>query len=342
MVNNAEPWWHRKTRLPPMARAWLLLVLLPVGLPVPFGAGLHQGPGDTNAVDLNVLVWHPFPDEQGDPWGIGVVDVNGSRFDWMAGYHGAFFYPTAVFDGVLAFERPPTGEGGGAFQETYQNYRRAAEERRGQDSPATIRIEADLVGDLLAANVTFRADAALGGGGLFVRIVLYEDDVSFNGGNGIVNHRFVVREQRRHDGVDFSRGDVRFVEAFQLGSGLARDRLGLVAVLQNDNEDSPVFQDKEVLQAATWTVRQEGITVQESRGVLLELYSATWCEACVYGDSAADTLANEMGIMSSRNVGSAFEYLRPVPVVSVVAAVAVGAAFAFFVSRRLGGAPPAG
>lgn len=325
-----------------MANQRLPFLILSAFFLVPGLAATHQVPEDVNAVDLNVLAWHPFPDEQGDPWGFPVMTVNGSQVDWMAGYHGAFFYPTAVFDGVLVFERPPTGEGGGAFQETYQNYRRAAEERLREPSPVRIRIEAGLAGGQLVTNVSFRAEGLLRESGLFARVVLYEDDVGFNGGNGVTNHRFVVRDQRRHDEVLLEGSEARFVDAFMLAGDWNRANLGVVAVLQNGNEDSNVFKHKEILQAATWTTREGGVTVQASKGPLLELYSATWCEACVYGDAAADTLANERGIVSAKLTDGGFEYLRPAPMVAILAALAGGGVAAFLIARRSGGPPRAG
>lgn len=324
-----------------MASQRLLFLLASLLLLIPALSATHQLPEDVNAVDLNVLVWHPYPDEQGDPWGFPLVTVNGTQMDWMAGYHGAFFYPTAVFDGVTVFERPPTGEGGGAFQETYQNYRRAAEERLKQPSPVRVRIEAGVAGGQLVTNVSLRFDGLVQESGLFARIVLYEDDVGYNGGNGVTNHRFVVRDQRRHDELAVG-SESAFVDAFMLQGAWRREALGVVVIVQNGAEDSRVFKHKEILQAATWTVLTGAPTVQASKGPLLELYSATWCEACVYGDAAADTLANEMGIVSAKLSDRGFEYLRPVPVLGLLVALAAGAAAAFLLARSREGPPRAG
>lgn len=82
-----------------------LLVLSSLALPT--AVSTHQGPQDLNAVDLVVIVHHPYPDEQGDPWGLPVLTVNETRVDWMRGYYGSFFYPTAVFDGVEVVESTP-------------------------------------------------------------------------------------------------------------------------------------------------------------------------------------------------------------------------------------------
>lgn len=313
------------------------LVVLVLAALMPSLAAEHMGPEDQNAVHLNVLVWHPVPDEQGDPWGVPAININGTWVDWMAGYYGAFFYPTAVFDGVVVFERPPTGEGGGAYQETYSNYRRAAEERLRTASPVAIRIEAGLAGNQLATNVSIRPTGLFQEDGLFVRVVVFEDDAAYNGGNGIINHRFVVRDQRVHETLSLEGGEARFVDAFALPRDVQRERLGVVALVQNGDEDSAEFDHREILQAATWTARSGGATVQHAKGPLLELYSATWCDACVYGDSAADNLANEMGIVSAKALPTGFEYLRDVPWVALLVALAAGASSAFLMSRRRGG-----
>lgn len=333
MVNNARSSYAGNrlvSKLPSRSlewfSAWLALPLVFGSAGVPTGAATHQGPQDLNAVDLNLLVYHPFPDEQGDPWGLPVLTVNETSVDWMRGYYGAFFYPTAVFDGVEVVESTPAGEGGGAFQETRRVYQGLMESRRDQDSPLTIRLEGQWSHHQLMMNATLDPHGGpLEEGGLVARFVLFEDDVAYNGGNGILNHRFVVREFQLGEPVDFPTGrPVELQAEFTVPRFVEVENVGVVLFVQNADESSRRFEWKEVVQAATWTSRQAGPTIQASKGVLLELYSATWCAACVYGDSATDELANEFGVLSGRVLSSPYEYLRPGPWWQVLTALAFG------------------
>lgn len=332
MANGQESW--------PSKMRWMLQwAALAAVLAGPPALATHQGPADVNAHDLNVLVYHPMPDEQGDPWGIAAANVEGRNVDWMAGYYGAYFFPTAVFDGVEKLESTPLVEGEGAFRETYNGYRAALERRLRSDAPVSIRVEAVLAQSVLRTDVEVRALGILDEPGLVLRVVLFEDEVVYSGGNGIVNHRFVVRSIAPATRLDLADGSQSVVHEVGVPSFVDAERLGLVAFVQNTNEASALFKPKEVVQSATWTTRQEGPTVQVARGVLLELYSATWCAACVYGDTAADTLADEFGIPGLRTSASGFEYLRPADPVRVGAALALGAsgaAWAFWPRRRKG------
>ncbi|MBI2078743.1 MAG: hypothetical protein HYT80_10315, partial [Euryarchaeota archaeon] len=121
-------------------------------------------------------------------------------------------------------------------------------------------------------------------------------------------------------------------------------RAGVVVYVQNVREDSATFKFKEVLQSATWRPGQSGPTHQVSKAVLLEMYSATWCAACVYGDAAADYLANEFGVLSGKVESGRFEYLRPgAPWLLGLGAVAA-VAFTWVARgpRRAGPRPPEG
>lgn len=306
------------------SRNLLALVALALLVVVPSATSTHQGTLDVNAHDLNVLVYHPLPDHQGDPWGVPAMNKNGTTVDWMAGFYGGFDFPTAVFDGLTMIEGLPTVEGSGAFQDTYNAYRETFETRLELQAPVSIRLDAVIEEDAVAVNATIRPVGILNEDGLMLRFMLFEDDVGFAGGNGIVNHRFVVRAISPGHHVDLSSGEFQLAGRLPMAPYIKSENVGVVAVVQNLDEDSAVFAHREVLQSASWTSRQDGPTNQVVRGVLLELYSATWCASCVYGDSASDALADEFGLQSIHTAEKGFEYLRRGDPIRVGAAIILG------------------
>jgi thiol-disulfide isomerase/thioredoxin len=285
-----------------------------------------------------VLVYHPLPDEQGDPWGVAAMNLGGRNVDWMAGYYAAYDFPTAAIDGVNLIAGLPTLEGAGAFQDTYNAYRRSFEARRAEATPVSMRLQATLGDDAVQVNAVVRSLGLVDDRGLVLRFVLFEDDVGFSGGNGIVNHRFVVRALSPMHPVNLGPGDFQVTGNLPLAPFVNRENVGVVAIVQNTAEDSTLFGFKEVVQSASWTVRQSGATNQVSRGVLLELYSATWCASCVYGDSATDALADEFGLQSALVSQTGFEYLRSVQPAGLVFAAAVAIGSFVLLRRQQGGA----
>ncbi|HEX9815789.1 MAG TPA: hypothetical protein VGB18_02305, partial [Candidatus Thermoplasmatota archaeon] len=198
------------------------------------------------------------------------------------------------------------------------------EARLDLQAPVSIRLDATIEEEAVAADALIRPVGVLNEGSLMLRFVLFEDDVGFAGGNGIVNHRFVVRAVSPGHHIDLSSGEFQLTGRLPLAPYIKTENVGVVAVVQNLDEDSAVFSNKEVLQSASWTSRQDGPTTQVVRGVLLELYSATWCAACVYGDSASDALADEFGLQSVHAAEKGFEYLRRGDPIRIGAAVILG------------------
>jgi hypothetical protein len=299
---------------------------------VPGGDAKHQTAQDLNSVDLNLVVYHPYPDENGDTWGFPERTVNGTEVDWMAGTYGALLFPTAAFDGVHLIEQTLQGVGAGEYQVTHETYRRVIEERIARDAPATLRIDGSLGQDVLSATVEVVPDAPIQGSGLTLRVLLVEDDVAYDGGNGVLNHRFTVRSSKTESNLSLAAALERNV-TFLVPQSSDATRLGVVAILQNFDPASSVFKEKEVLQSATWMLRQTGPTIQNARGVLLELYSATWCTACIVGDAVTDDLANAYGVQSTRVTERAFEYLRLGDAWRPVAALAAGIGITLWLRR---------
>jgi cytochrome c-type biogenesis protein CcmF len=261
---------------------------------------------ELNARGLHVLVYHPYPDPQGDPWGFPERERNGTAVGYMEGAYGAYWYPTTVIDG---FERV---EGATSFLETFNTYSDLYLERAVQDSPFRLFVHGALADSDADVTVKAQAKGALPSGAIDLRVVLFEDEVRFEGGNGVDTHRFVVRAVL-HDGPlafnETGAADAALQAA--LDPTWDRTHLGVVASLHNRDVSSAHYRPDEVYQATTYRFGQVGPTIQDRRGVLLETLSGTWCDACVYGDGAVDELANEYGIASSAALRAGTNYLRP-------------------------------
>ncbi len=290
----------------------LLLATLALVAAVPPVAPQQAG---LNEVALSAIAYHPHPDPEGDPFGFASAFTPNATRDWMAAYYDGYWFPTVAFDGIDIAANLPDGTDTGFLDA----YRERLVKRLREDAPATISImgRANASGGFLQVHVD--PQATIDGGRILLRTVLFEDDIEFTGKNGVETHRFTARHQfpereitlRAGEGI----GPVNLTfEIPQTASGApvwAPGRLGAVAYLQTDvPPDAGGIRAREVLQSATYSFRQDGPTIQTSKAVLLEMYTATWCEACVFGDGALDLLASEYGIASSLAPKGGFAYLQ--------------------------------
>jgi cytochrome c-type biogenesis protein CcmF len=290
---------------PPQWTAPLLAVLL-VALTAGAAAQADTGERDLNARPLHVLAYHPYPDPQGDPWGLPERTRNGTRVGYMEGDYGAYWYPTTVIDGVDIVE------GATSFLETYNTYHDLFQKRRLHDAPVRLFLLGATTEGAASLHVRAQVKSSLTTDQVDLRAVLFEDEVRFSGGNGVDLHRFTVRAILHEGPIAFNAtGGLRLDVQTPLDPQWDPARLGVVVSLHNRDPTAARLQPNEVLQATTYRFAQEGPTIQDRRGVLLETLSATWCAACVFGDGAVDELANEFGIPSSKALGGRWAYLRP-------------------------------
>ncbi len=316
-----------------MKHAFWAVVLLGLMLPAQAVAFGHEGglPGavqDVNARDLHVLAYHPQPDPEGDPWGVGYADTPNGTIDYMAARYDSYLYPTAVFDGVR------TIAGATNFQDTFLAYETNFNTRRDVDAPLRLGLQAALVDDRVMAQAVATAKVDIESDNLSLRLVLFEDDIRFDGGNGVDLHRFTVRAIGNTTSATLNQDqNVTFGAAFDLDPAWTVDRLGVVAFVANEDAQSRAFQAREILQAATFLLTQDGPTIQASRGVLLEYYTATWCPTCVYGDGALDEMANAHGVTSTRVLDRPFEYLRTADPAGLAVAAGIVVAVVLIVPR---------
>lgn len=280
---------------------------------------------DENAKRVSILSYHPYPDPQGDPYGVPENRSDLTK-DWLQYQYNDLRYPTNHIDGIKKVE------GSTQFIETLTIYRDSILDRSKDDSPFAIAMIGQLTATKASLDVTVHQLATdIGDPVYFVRGVLFEDDVHYGGdaSNGIRNQRFVVRSQVKEIEV-LSPDDLKVIKwNFTLDPGWNRERLGVVVYLQVEGGTPEGLLTNEVLQAGTYLFSQEGRTIQRSKGVLLEFYTATWCAACVFGDLAIDEIANEFGIRSSTVGTSRFQYLQSpsllVITLSVMGSLALGA-----------------
>ncbi len=283
------------------------------------------GAEDRQARSLHVLLYHPYPDPQGDPWGVPGGTKEGAEVGYMEAAYGAYWYPTAVFDGL---EAPGMKiEGATTFLESFNAYEAAYKERREVDAPLRLALGGWVVDGRAALEVDVEAKRAIQTDNLTLRIVAFEDEVPYDGGNNVDVHRFTVRAIVHDARMELAANLTATQQAMvPLDPEWNLDRLGFVASVHNRDPNSPEFKPGEVLQAATYRFAQTGPTIQYSRGVLLEMLTATWCAACLYGDNAVDELANAYGYPSSKFLDREWAYLRFTHWDTILWAAAAGAA----------------
>lgn len=243
-----------------------------------------------NEVGLSLLEYHPYPDDR-DPLGVPASNTSEGPRDRMAAYYGATWFPTARVDGVLESANEP----GGTVDDPLATYRGLVEDRAGRGSPATLVVDGRLGAEAAQVNVTLRPRTDVASSRVVLRMVLFEDDVTYAGANGVRDHPFTVRAVDAAGPVPVEPGQVtRSIRRIPLDASWDRANLGAVAFLQNE-DDRQSLEAREVLQSATYRFDQPGPTVQRSKAPLLELYTATWCEPCAPADAAVRTLARTHG-----------------------------------------------
>jgi hypothetical protein len=296
----------------------------------------------SSSLQLSVVGWHPFPDpsvpgHEGDPFGFPAPNATQ---DWMAAYYGAYYYPTARFDGVLAESNLADSNP----QNFFDTYQADVVSRLAVPSPIAITIDGGLDG--LEANGTLRLETEtnLTAEHLVLRAAVVEDEVPFSGSNGVATHRMVARLQFPDRDVHWVANGSAWAFAvsyrFVVGNGTdgkpwRSDFLGVVAWVQNVGEaGTSRFEPREVLQSATHFFRDKAPTVQTTRAVLLEMYSATWCTACVQGDGATDLLLQEYGTAALLEKPPVWTYLRVPAPEAAASAVVLAAPLAWVFLRR--------
>ncbi|HLF17038.1 MAG TPA: hypothetical protein VI796_06385 [Candidatus Thermoplasmatota archaeon] len=299
--------------------------------------------------DLTVLIYHPYPDDA-DPLGFG-FPAGGQRDAFWARYGSqapgtAFPYPYTVVDGLHAVAGIPDQRQ--PFESTREAYAASVRDRLAAEPPATLVVNGSLDGNLLRVEVEVDPNGPLDRADLRLWVAVTEDHVAYKPpprlSNGVFDHRFTVRAMEDAGQVDLAAGNtVHRTAGFTLDPDWSRGQLSVAAWLEENPEEATFHPDRlfaphEVVQSALHRVDSPAATRQEGKAVLLEMLSATWCDPCLYGDTAADDLAREHGVPDVAPLTADSGYLRrpllPPALAAALSLAAGGAVVALAVRRR--------
>jgi hypothetical protein len=264
--------------------------LLPLALALLPAASAQEAGGPP----LTVLIFHP--DDGVDPLGVPYAgsDPFAVRYGALVAHKGRFDFPFFVADGVLPIETIP--DPAQPYASALAAYDAAVAARSAEQAPARIALASVRAGGQAVVSVGLDPVEPLPGEGLHLWVAVVEDHVHYQPPpgltNGVTDHRFTVRAVADLGVQDLS-GPANATHTFELADGWRADQLSVAAWLQQD-APSPRFDAREVVQATHAPLG--GRALQETKGVLAEMLSATWCDPCLYGDKAMEDLAVARGV----------------------------------------------
>lgn len=286
-----------------------------------------------------VLFHHPY--DKVDPFGVPYEgrDTFAARHAGLS-RGGVFDFPTFVVDGVRSV--PSLPDPNLPYASTVANYTALVRERLGAPSPGTLAVRGTVDGSSLAVAVRFEPSAPLSDPGhpeaLHLMAAVLEDFIHYQPeapiSNGITEHRLTVRALQDLGAVDLSSGQPAAKEwTLPLPAAWRRDQL-VVATWLEAQAPFGRFGAGESLQAA-WARANGTEVVQEQKAVLAEVYSATWCAPCLYGDLAAAEVAETFGAAARQPPPAGPRYFRMPDVPGAAGIAGVVACLALVVwSRR--------
>jgi hypothetical protein len=305
------------------------------GLAVAAFAALLLAPAAQAGPEVTVLLHHP--DDDVDIFGFPYSpagDYFTTRYAPLAADTQRFDFPFFVADGVIPLEKLP--DPARPFDSARTAYEEATQTRLAKASPATLRLATTHAGGSAVITVAIEPVAPMADEDLHLMLALAEDPVHYLAPpaltNGIEDHRFTVRAVVDLGAIDLS-GPVEAGHTFTLDDAWATDRLIVAAWLQQD-APSPRFDTREVVQATH--VALGGEVTQDTKGVLLEMLSATWCQPCLYGDLAIEAVAVAHGAAEPLDVDAGPRYYQapPSPALALVAAALAGGGIGWWGGRR--------
>lgn len=173
----------------------------------------------------------------------------------------------------------------------FREFARLLAEREVGGAPLGLRIE----GDAQVGALTMRVESLVLGDGaptnVTLQLVVFEHGVDVGGRLHPYVARFASAPQALAlPGVASTR--------LALDPSWSLDDLGVVAIASAEGE---------VLQSATWLVRQDAPTEQRAKSVLIEQVTASWCEPCTPAEEALALLSIQRGVapaLAARPEGS--------------------------------------
>jgi len=323
------------------------------------GASTVAAQGETQAV---VLLHHPY--DRVDPFGIPYGDGDTFSARHLAvSQEGRFDFPTFLADGVVLVSSLP--DPARPYIGTLENYTDAVESRLRSGSPGTLHLQASLGDDegngsgngntdgngpatsgnqAIAASARFEPASDLadpqGVAGLHILAAVVEDFIHYQPdariSNGVTEHRFTVRALADLGAISLAQSQ-NATFSFPLDPSWDVSQLKVAAWVESGASFGR-FRPGEAIQSAWTPVGGPGV-VQRQKAVLVEIYSATWCTPCLYGDMAAEALAVQYAGAAQAVEDEGAHYFQPPasPVLAVAAALVAGAAMAAWPGRRRSG-----
>ncbi len=324
-------------------RGLLVLGVLLLAAAAAAGQAPDGSAGTEAAPGLTVLLYHPFPDAA-DPLGFpfpqnGSRDAFATRYSHFLESDAGFPYPYVVMDGLLPVAGLPDPQR--PYASAYEAYEKAIRERAKAEAPATLEVASVLSDDALTVGIRVAPVAPLDRASLRLWAAVVEDHVFYKPppalSNGVFGHRFTVRALADLGPVDVAEGaPSEWVRPFPLDAGWSQGSLFIAVWLQQEPVEGR-FESHEVVQSALHPVGGPA-TVQSGRGVLLEMYTATWCDTCLYGDQAASDLADLYGVPNRAPAAASSGYWKaPVRPWLAASTSLASAGLAVLLVRRGGG-----
>lgn len=267
-------------------------------------AGPAENYADSPAIA--VLVHHPFPDAS-DPLSVEYLDSGIDAYyqryrhldqDGVPG----FDFPHTVFDGVVAIEGIP--EGDGPYVATRDAYQQAYASRATVETPISMQLTHEQGGtEPIARDVVVRVNSTTDftGEDLRLWVAIVEDPIHYEPpqalSNGVFVHPFVVRGVQELGPLDVGNSTFgRFQPVTGDGpKAWDMDQIRAVAWVQQGATDGLRFDAHEVVQAVMET-SESSRSEATQKVVLMEMYSATWCDTCLFGDRVAEEMAEAYGV----------------------------------------------
>lgn len=314
-----------------------------------------------------VLLHHPF--DHVDPFGVPYGDGDTFSARHLAvSQEGRFDFPTFLADGVVLVTSLP--DPARPYAGTLENYTSAVESRLAAGSPGTLHLQGRIAEAgantsqppgspdspnpptspsptgqrAVVATARFEPATDLadpqGHARLHIMAAVVEDFIHYQPdariSNGVTEHRFTVRALADLGAIDVAQPTNR-THAFALDSSWDISRLRVAAWVEAGAAFGR-FGPGEALQAAWTPLNDAGVgVVQKQKAVLVEVYSATWCTPCLYGDLAAEALAVQYGGAAPAVEDEGAHYFRAPsnPILAVaLAALAAGAVAAWPMRTR--------
>lgn len=309
-------------------------------LPLASAQQIQDGSG------LVILIHHPYPDGV-DPFGFPFAGngFNGSGYyqQRYAGFdkeNDGFSYPHLAVDGVLAVEGIP--DASRPYQSTLAAYQGALTQRKAEQPAATLEVRTQWNGPQILVSAQISPNGAIPGEYLEAWMAIVEDNVYYEGppavSNGVANHRFLVRSISNQGSLDLADGAARQLAAsLPIDPAWKQEQLSLAFWVQASARDGSRFDANEVVQATLHQLKDDVVTRQAAKAVLMEALSATWCQTCLYGDQVLDDLGQANGYSAAAKP-AAQGYWRP-PDQPALAIFALAAAVLLGLPRMRKGMP---